>query len=353
VPDSPGFWDSLSNGYSYVKGKVSEGATWTENRVSQTADSIQKQLDQTDPVGSAEFGILRGAGGVLYGAAKGTVGTVVDLGEAGVAGAKWVYNNPQQAWQNTTDAAAYVDDLMSDPNKMLALAQQGGGLVYTKLAGLTKQQWEEFKGDIAAANTPGEMGQVAGKWAAKLGLTVYAVRSAIQGLKAICEGGAAAAAEEGGAAKSLKGAAGDEGAADTGAGKSGAAAEERPSWRQSEKDVGEQLGPEYREQVSFKDGEEVDYGTKGSTRPDWYKPGESVEVKNYNVETGAGQNRLVNNVVDQAVERANQLPPGTVQSVVLDVRGQSVTMDALNDIVGRMTSESGGILKSENIVIRR
>ena len=196
MPDSPGFWDSLSNGYAFVKGKVSEGATWTEKRVTQTADNIQNQLDQTDPVGSAEFGLVRGASGVLYNAAKGTVGTVVDVGEAAGAGAKWIYNNPQQAWQTTQDAALYANDVMSDPNKMLALAQQGGGLVYTKLAGLTKQQWEEFKGDIANANTPGEMGQVEGKWATKLALTVYAVRSAIQGLKAICEGEAAVTLEK-------------------------------------------------------------------------------------------------------------------------------------------------------------
>lgn len=43
----------------------------------------------------------------------------------------------------------------------------------------------------------------------------------------------------------------------------------RPTPQQSEKDIGKDLGERWRAQVSFKDGKEVPYGTKGSTRPDW------------------------------------------------------------------------------------
>ncbi len=54
----------------------------------------------------------------------------------------------------------------------------------------------------------------------------------------------------------------------------------RPSWRQSEIDVGKEY-PGYRDQVSFKEGNEVSHGTKNSSRPDFYIDGHSLEVKNY------------------------------------------------------------------------
>jgi hypothetical protein len=127
----------------------------------------------------------------------------------------------------------------------------------------------------------------------------------------------------------------------------------RPSWRQSEVDAGKRLGDGYSEQRSFKDGKEVPYGTKGSTRPDWYKEGSSIEVKNYDVQTSAGQNRLVDNVVNQSVTRANNLPPGTIQSVIIDVRGQTVSRGVLNDIVNRISTGSNGIINSTNITIVR
>ncbi|MCV7757473.1 hemagglutinin, partial [Pluralibacter gergoviae] len=60
----------------------------------------------------------------------------------------------------------------------------------------------------------------------------------------------------------------------------------RPTPRQSEIDVGKDLGDGWRDQVSFKDGKEVPYGTKDSVRPDWCQGNTcSVEVKNYNVTT--------------------------------------------------------------------
>jgi len=61
----------------------------------------------------------------------------------------------------------------------------------------------------------------------------------------------------------------------------------RPNWRQSEKDVRKILGEGYTEQRLFKDGKEVLYGTKDSTRPDFYTTSRSVEVKNYDIQTGA------------------------------------------------------------------
>lgn len=124
----------------------------------------------------------------------------------------------------------------------------------------------------------------------------------------------------------------------------------RPSWRQSEQDISQQYKDQgYREQVSFKDGEEVPYGTKGSTRPELYKPGDSVEVKNYDVTTSAGRSRLVRNVVDQAMKRAANLPEGTTQSLRIDVRGQDVPIDTLNEVASRIASRTGGKIDMSQI----
>lgn len=125
----------------------------------------------------------------------------------------------------------------------------------------------------------------------------------------------------------------------------------RPSPRQSEIDVGEQLGSGYRPQVSYKNGQEVRYGTPGSVRPDHSALGSSVEVKNYNVETTAGQGRLVNNVLGQVNTRAGQLPVGTVQQVVIDVRGQNVSLEQLSALRQRIVGGSNGALTKDSIKI--
>ncbi|MFU0792088.1 MAG: hypothetical protein ACFWT6_19440 [Virgibacillus proomii] len=94
----------------------------------------------------------------------------------------------------------------------------------------------------------------------------------------------------------------------------------RPSWRQSEKDVGTNY-PDYEEQKAFKKGKEVPYGTSGSSRPDFYSTKKSIEVKNYNVTSSSGRSRLINNVVKQVNKRIDDLPRGTTQTVTIDVRG--------------------------------
>jgi hypothetical protein len=83
--------------------------------------------------------------------------------------------------------------------------------------------------------------------------------------------------------------------------------ESRPTWRQSELDVGKDYEG-YDAQKAFINGEEVPYGTKGSVRPEFYKNGHSVEVKNYNVETSSGRNSLINNVSSQIKKRLTNLP---------------------------------------------
>ena len=116
--------------------------------------------------------------------------------------------------------------------------------------------------------------------------------------------------------------------------------ESRPTWRQSELDVGKDYEG-YDAQKSFINGEEVPYGTKGSVRPEFYKNGHSVEVKNYNVETSSGRNSLINNVSSQIKKRLTNLPEGTEQTVVIDVRCQEYNLEILRDIKNKIIEKSG------------
>ncbi|VYT97218.1 hypothetical protein [Clostridium tertium] len=113
----------------------------------------------------------------------------------------------------------------------------------------------------------------------------------------------------------------------------------RPSWRQSELDVQSDF-PDYNPQKSFIDGDEVPYGTKGSSRPDFYKEGASIEVKNYKVTTSEGRSRLINNISNQVNKRITDLPSGTSQTIIIDVRGQNVSNDVLRSIRDKILEKS-------------
>nr|WP_256679427.1 hemagglutinin repeat-containing protein [Pseudomonas sp. Fl4BN1] len=126
----------------------------------------------------------------------------------------------------------------------------------------------------------------------------------------------------------------------------------RPTHKQSEIDVGSDLGSGARPQVSYKNGQEVPYGTSGSVRPDWCVGGVcSVEVKNYNIATN--QSGLISNVSKQALQRAENLPKGMQQQVVIDVRGQMVTVEQERNIIKGIVQKSNGAIKPEAIEFKR
>ncbi|MFE8152168.1 DUF637 domain-containing protein [Brenneria goodwinii] len=126
----------------------------------------------------------------------------------------------------------------------------------------------------------------------------------------------------------------------------------RPAWRKSEIDVGKSLGSEWREQVSFKGGKEVRSGTAGSVRPDWCLGTIcSVEVKNYNI--AKNQNGLINNVSKQSIERQANLPVGMKQRVIIDIRGQSVSLDQERAIIKGIVQKSNGSIDPVSIEFKR
>ena len=113
----------------------------------------------------------------------------------------------------------------------------------------------------------------------------------------------------------------------------------RPTWRQTELD-GVTDYPDHLPQQSFLHGEVVPYGTKGSVRPDFYRPGSSVDYKNYNISTPSKRNNLVRNIRNQYFRRELELPPNTQQTFVMDIRGQIITDDILDQLYDKIIEQT-------------
>ena len=108
---------------------------------------------------------------------------------------------------------------------------------------------------------------------------------------------------------------------------------ERPSPQDSEKKALECYGGDA--QRSYKNGEEVPYGTPGSTRPDIVRETdngqlEAIEVKNYDLKKDSQQ--LVREIARQVLDRVQNMPAGTKQRVCLDVRGQNLSDEEIDKV---------------------
>jgi hypothetical protein len=112
----------------------------------------------------------------------------------------------------------------------------------------------------------------------------------------------------------------------------------RPGWKITE-DQATRL-PGATDQQSFLNGTPVRGNPRGSTRPDKYVPGFSIEAKNYDIRTPGGRNKLVNAITEQAARREANLPAGDVQKVTIDLRGQGVTPREMQALKRQIETES-------------
>lgn len=94
--------------------------------------------------------------------------------------------------------------------------------------------------------------------------------------------------------------------------------------------------PDFKRQVSFKDGKEVKYGTKGSSRVDAYKDGLAVEIKNYDLSKKQNRYNLVRTLLRQYEKRLVNLPKGTKQIAEIDISGQNVPLAIQEEIVEKL-----------------
>lgn len=130
----------------------------------------------------------------------------------------------------------------------------------------------------------------------------------------------------------------------------------RPSWRQSEADVANTLGGSgFREQVSYRGGNEVRWGTAGSVRPEQtsIRHNLAVEVKNYDLTGSSGRAALVRRVLQPLQRRSQELPAGVRQGLVLDLRGQAVPQAVVDATIAVIVAGSQGAISVENIEVLR
>lgn len=104
------------------------------------------------------------------------------------------------------------------------------------------------------------------------------------------------------------------------------------------------------EQISYLDGVEVSSTTKGATRPDVVVKNtdgtiKAIEVKNYNLSSKSSRSELYRELERQVTSRVNNLPAGSTQEIVLDVRGRKFSKDTIENVVANIKSRCAPVYK--------
>lgn len=112
------------------------------------------------------------------------------------------------------------------------------------------------------------------------------------------------------------------------------------------------------EQVSFLDGQEVPMNTPGATRPDVVVRNtdgtvKAIEVKNYNLAQSSNRKTLFNELERQITSRASNLPSGSTQEIVLDVRGRGFSDELIENTVTAIRNRLANIYPDIPITILR
>lgn len=132
-------------------------------------------------------------------------------------------------------------------------------------------------------------------------------------------------------------------------------ARSNPTPRESELKVLERTkGAE--EQISYLDGVEVSSATKGATRPDVVVKNadgsiKAIEVKNYNLASSNSRSELYRELERQVTSRANNLPAGSTQEIVLDVRGRGFSKDVIDNVVANIQSRCAPVYKDIPVTV--
>jgi len=126
-----------------------------------------------------------------------------------------------------------------------------------------------------------------------------------------------------------------------------------PSYKQSEKTVSSRTKGG-REQVSYLDGVEVPTNTPGSTRPDIVVNNpdgtvRAIEVKNYDLSNSKCLDSMLRELKRQTTSRLKNLPAGSTQEIVLDVRGRNFSPEIIENAVTKIKNHLADV--DPNILI--
>lgn len=112
------------------------------------------------------------------------------------------------------------------------------------------------------------------------------------------------------------------------------------------------------EQVSFLNGKEVPMNTPGATRPDVVVKNtngtvRAIEVKNYNLAQSSNRNTLLSELERQVTSRTRNLPTGSTQEIVLDVRGREFSDELIEATITAIRNRLANIYPDIPITILR
>lgn len=114
----------------------------------------------------------------------------------------------------------------------------------------------------------------------------------------------------------------------------------RPTWRQSEKDVAAEYGG-VDNGVSYLNREPVENGRPGSARPDVVVDNTAIEVKNYDLSRPNGKSSLIRDASNSINKQSQHIPPDMDQMLVVDIRGQNVSVSDMSDIAQKISDRTG------------
>ena len=112
------------------------------------------------------------------------------------------------------------------------------------------------------------------------------------------------------------------------------------------------------EQVSFLDGKEVPLNTPGATRPDVVVKNangtvKAIEVKNYNLAQSSNRHTLYSELERQVASRMANLPAGSTQEIVLDVRGRGFSDELIDATITAIRNRLANIYPDIPITVLR
>ena len=112
------------------------------------------------------------------------------------------------------------------------------------------------------------------------------------------------------------------------------------------------------EQVSYLNGKEVPLNTPGETRPDVVVKNangtvKAIEVKNYNLAQSSNRHTLYTELERQVKDRLANLPSGSTQEIVLDVRGRGFTDELIENTIAAIRNRLANIYPDIPITVLR
>lgn len=111
-----------------------------------------------------------------------------------------------------------------------------------------------------------------------------------------------------------------------------------PKWRQAELRALNEYGG--YDQLSYLNGQPVDFGTPGATRPDITRllgdHIEAIEVKYYDLENSSCVNMLYKELEREVTARVANLPAGSTQRIILDVTDRGFNLETVENVANHI-----------------